>query len=291
MIEEIPISFLCENQWLTGIIHQPNGASADRGVLIVVGGPQTRVGSHRQFLLLARVLAQQGYYVMRFDYHGMGDSEGNTDSFINTSADISHALAAFSQHCGGIKQFTLWGLCDAASAILLFCNNNKEQQVDQLVLLNPWVSTAQLKAKVMIKHYYWNKLCDRHFWRKLLRLNLDIKDSLSSLLTNIRKASLVAPANVAQDYTTANHYNYVELMLAGLDSFTGTSTIILSGNDLVAAEFESLLRNNHSWRSLCGSERIAIERITAANHTFSSLYWREQVEKLTLQHCNSHTKH
>jgi len=288
MIEEIPISFLSEGHWLTGIIHQPKGVSADRGVLIVVGGPQTRVGSHRQFLLLARMLAQQGYYVMRFDYHGMGDSEGNTDNFMNSSADITHALAAFSQHCDAIKRFTLWGLCDGASAILLFCNNNKEQQVDQLVLLNPWVSTVQLKAKVMIKHYYWNKLCDRHFWRKLLRLNLDIKHSLSSLVTTIRQA---ISANAVQNNTTANHYNYVELMLAGLDSFTGTSTIILSGNDLVAAEFEALLRNNQSWQSLCDSERIVVERIAAANHTFSSHHWRGQVENLTLQHCNSHTKH
>jgi alpha/beta superfamily hydrolase len=45
-------------------------------VLVIVGGPQYRAGSHRQFTLLARSLAEQGFAVLRFDYRGMGDSTG-----------------------------------------------------------------------------------------------------------------------------------------------------------------------------------------------------------------------
>jgi len=51
------------------------------GVLIVVGGPQYRVGSHRQFLLLSRRLAAEGHPVMRFDYRGMGDASGAMRGF------------------------------------------------------------------------------------------------------------------------------------------------------------------------------------------------------------------
>lgn len=50
--------------------------SASTGVVIIVGGPQYRAGSHRQFVLLARALATAGYPVLRFDYSGMGDSDG-----------------------------------------------------------------------------------------------------------------------------------------------------------------------------------------------------------------------
>ncbi|KAB8057318.1 hydrolase 1, exosortase A system-associated, partial [Janthinobacterium violaceinigrum] len=58
---------------LVGILSLP-AAPGPRGVLIVTGGPQYRVGSHRQFVLLARALAAQGVPVLRFDLRGMGDS-------------------------------------------------------------------------------------------------------------------------------------------------------------------------------------------------------------------------
>jgi len=55
---------------------EADAAAADTGVLIVVGGPQYRVGSHRQFVMLARFLADHGVPCMRFDYRGMGDVSG-----------------------------------------------------------------------------------------------------------------------------------------------------------------------------------------------------------------------
>ena len=47
----------------------------------MVGGPQYRVGSHRQFTLMARAFAAAGYPVLRFDYRGIGDSEGESRGF------------------------------------------------------------------------------------------------------------------------------------------------------------------------------------------------------------------
>jgi len=58
-VEERAFTFSCQGSELVGIAHLP-AVEADRGVLIVVGGPQYRAGSHRQFLLLARELAREG---------------------------------------------------------------------------------------------------------------------------------------------------------------------------------------------------------------------------------------
>ena len=63
----------CEGSSMIGVLSGA-GLPAGRGVLIVVGGPQYRVGSHRQFILLARHLADRGVPTLRFDYRGMGDS-------------------------------------------------------------------------------------------------------------------------------------------------------------------------------------------------------------------------
>ena len=78
----------------------------------MVGGPQYRVGSHRQFVLLARDLAADGFPVFRFDYRGMGDSEGEFRGFEHVEDDIAAAVEAFRSASPGLREIVLWGLCD-----------------------------------------------------------------------------------------------------------------------------------------------------------------------------------
>ena len=47
------VVFAAEEERLLGIVTMPE-VPIDCGVLMIVGGPQYRVGSHRQFLLLSR---------------------------------------------------------------------------------------------------------------------------------------------------------------------------------------------------------------------------------------------
>ena len=61
----------------------------------MVGGPQYRVGSHRQFALLARRLAAAGTACMRFDYRGMGDSTGDSRTFEHIEHDLRCAIETF----------------------------------------------------------------------------------------------------------------------------------------------------------------------------------------------------
>ena len=77
-------TFCSHEQQLLSIIHPAQAAEItdpQTGVLIIVGGPQYRVGSHRQFVQLARALASNGIATMRFDYTGMGDSQGKKAEF------------------------------------------------------------------------------------------------------------------------------------------------------------------------------------------------------------------
>ena len=75
---ETVLAFPCEGERLLGVVSAPEDAlvTGDLGVVIVVGGPQVRAGSHRQFVQLARHLAAQGLPTLRFDVRGMGDSSG-----------------------------------------------------------------------------------------------------------------------------------------------------------------------------------------------------------------------
>ena len=64
---------------LVGIVEVPERA-LPRGVLVVTGEPQYRVGSHRQLTMLARILSQRGIPVMRFERRSMGEGEGEKRS-------------------------------------------------------------------------------------------------------------------------------------------------------------------------------------------------------------------
>ena len=131
---EHALTFDCEGESLVGILSGA-GLPAGRGVLIVVGGPQYRVGSHRQFALLARHLAKHGVPTLRFDYRGMGDSDGEVRTFERVGEDIRCAIDRFFASVPGLKDVVIWGLCDAASAALFYAH--QDARVSGLILLNP----------------------------------------------------------------------------------------------------------------------------------------------------------
>src|SRR5690625_2926143 len=139
-VTEMPLTFDCLGDRLVGILHR-GSEQATRGVLVVVGGPQYRVGSHRQFVLFASRLAEAGVPVLRFDYRGMGDSEGDSRTFEHIAADIRAALDIFLKAAPGLREVVIWGLCDAASAACFYAPS--DLRVTGLVLLNPWVRTEQ----------------------------------------------------------------------------------------------------------------------------------------------------
>ena len=77
----------CAGDALVGVLSEPTAdgvdgtRTADIGVLLIVGGPQYRAGSHRQFTLLGRALAAAGVPCLRIDYRGMGDAHGDRRAF------------------------------------------------------------------------------------------------------------------------------------------------------------------------------------------------------------------
>src|SRR5262245_13715667 len=162
--DERALTFYCEGEPLLGVL---SGAScpAARGVLIVVGGPQYRSGSHRQFTLLARYLAGQGVPSLRFDYRGMGDSGGAPRTFENVDSDIRCAIDAMFGALSGLKDIVIWGLCDAASAALFYAH--QDRRVSGVVMLNPWVHTEEGSASVYLRHYYVKRLFQASFWQKI----------------------------------------------------------------------------------------------------------------------------
>lgn len=272
---ETPVVFQCEGSRLVGIAALPDQPAAT-GVLIIVGGPQYRAGSHRQFTLLARYLAGQGIASLRFDYRGMGDSEGEHRAFDQIAMDIRAALDAFQQLAPAVQRIVLWGLCDAASAGMCFAH--ADARITQLILLNPWLQGERNVARARLKRYYPSRLGQMNFWTKLLALEVDLPVTIRGLLDDLkttlrRQGGAVDPLDVAAD----------ERMLAGLEKFGGQVLFIMSEKDLTAGIFRAHIENDPRWQQAC---RVAMFLdVQGADHTFSSKKFRDQVAQATAQSC------
>jgi exosortase A-associated hydrolase 1 len=271
--DETTLAFRCQDDWLYGILSRPE-ESCRRGVLVVVGGPQYRTGSHRQFTLLARSLAGNGIAAMRFDYRGMGDSQGAARNFENIEDDLRAAIDAFMAAVPRMRDVVLWGLCDGASAIAAYAAS--DPRVSGLVMLNPWVRTADGLAKTTLKHYYGDRLRDGDFWRQLINGKLNIRHSVRSMLSLMRTAFAPGVARQNQDSLPDRIYG-------GLRAFGGPVMVIIGGADLTGREFCDLARTTPEWKRLMASPRITQREISRADHTFSKRAWRDQVADWTCE--------
>ena len=275
-VEEEPLLFGCEGARLVAILHRPVEPRA-RGVLLIVGGPQYRAGSHRQFVLLARHLASKGFPVLRFDYRGMGDSEGADIAFTNTGADVRAALSALAGATGS-REIVVWGLCDAASAALMHACS--DPRVCGLVLANPWVRQTETEARAYLRHYYGARFLDREQWRRLLTGKVNPFKSAADLLKLLIK-SRSGGGEKAHPAGQPAAAAFVTRMLEGLESFGGKVLVLLSGDDMTAAEFKDVVAGSPRWaRAL---ERAAVTRrdLPQADHTFSTAAWRDEAAVCT----------
>lgn len=271
---EEALAFTCERERLWGIISRPAAdvAASNTAVLIVVGGPQYRVGSHRQFVLLARRLAREGYTVLRFDYRGMGDSEGALSTFEGTGADIAAAIDALCHVCPTEQRVVVWGLCDAATAALMFATS--DPRVAGIVAANPWVRSEATLAAARVKHYYGARLAQREFWVKIRRGEFDWRGSARSLIANLN-GSLAGRVAPTQESFRAR-------MARGLTGFRGRMLLVLSGNDLTAQEFVDVSGSDPAWNGLLVEPRVRRVDLPDADHTFSRRDWLRTVEDHTV---------
>ena len=267
---------------LIGIAAIPEEAN-EVGVLILVGGPQYRVGSHRQFTLLARSLAKAGHASLRFDYAGMGDSEGESQNFGEYDGDIVAAIEALRATAPGISRVILWGLCDAASSAMMFAY--RHPQVTGMILLNPWVHDGDYPPQVKLTHLYRPLLSRKQKWRRLLFGRIDLIPAFKELGKDVLS---LLKGFLPHSLNKSNRKSFVFDMFEGLVQFQHDILIVLSEKDLTASEFQILIASEQGWRTAISRPGIILNTILAADHTFSAAAAQEEVSRMTIDWVKQH---
>lgn len=124
---------------LVGIVTQPiHYEPEDRPVFVILNtGIIHRVGHHRMYVTLARMLARVGFQVLRFDLSGVGDSERREDGLSpldGALADVREAVDWLGTSRRAQK-IILVGLCSGADQALVY--GISDERVCGLVLLDP----------------------------------------------------------------------------------------------------------------------------------------------------------
>jgi len=89
-----PVTFMNEGEQIIGILHVPD-ILKDRAPAIVMfhGFTGHKSEAHRFFVHVARALCNAGYVVLRFDFRGSGDSDGDFED-MTVPGEVSDAARA-----------------------------------------------------------------------------------------------------------------------------------------------------------------------------------------------------
>lgn len=286
---ETPLVFECADSELVGMLHIPETISTRGLITIVAGGPQYRGGVGRQLVLLARHLAQAGTPVLRFDYRGLGDGEGDFKGFQDVEQDLRAAIDAFRAHAPEINEFVLWGGCDAGSAIMI--NAWKFPEVTGLILGNPWVHTEETGDAVTVKHHYANRIRDKDFWLKVIRGQYNPFPALMTIgrtvLAQLRQklsARAVASGKDAVALKDDPSLPFVTRMRNGMSQFHGDVLLLMSGRSIVSKEFDELVASDAAWQQAMAAPRhVARHDMPDADQTYSSVASRREVIAIAQQ--------
>ena len=184
-MHENPITFLSEGHQIVGMLHLPE--QSDQRVLILCHGlGGNKVEGNRIFVEAARRFSEKGYAVLRFDFYGSGDSEGEfQDTTISHNVENLKDAIKFVRAQDYTKVCVLGLSLGAATAILTMA----DEPYDSLITCSAVADTRSLfdsRAPESIKknediqvyeHDGWQ--IRRRFWEDALRY--DVLRSFSTI--------------------------------------------------------------------------------------------------------------
>ena len=286
---EEAIQFSVADKKLFGILNTPDSNKlGDSIVLMVTGGPQTRVGSHRLYVQLSRYLEKQGVASFRFDYEGTGDSEGEWVGYRYAGPSIKAAIRYLKSSIHNYKKIIIWSLCDGATTSILYAAQYPDD-VGAMLLCNPYLFNAEGKARTILKYYYINRLFQKDFWKKVFAFHFNFKDSMDSFKKLLRTSN---ESNDEPDYTLDKNFfglKYeipIEEVEEALKQLKTEVTFLLSTNDLTAKQFEDFLKNKNI-KHIIKQIKIQFRYIHNADHTFSDSKSKAKVFETSCSIINS----
>jgi len=300
MSEIQAVSFLNDaGQRLFGTLHLPGTPNrALPAVILLSPGVKMRVGPGRLYVPLTELMNSLGYTVLRFDFHGLGDSEGELNetlladvyNHIEVGRYVGDTLSAIrwlrEQH--GCKRFMLGGLCGGAITALLAAERDKS--VDSLLSLGMTVtlaSNAATPAKYLTRAQldsrrqgYYRRLLQPKSWLRLLTF----QSEYGVIWRSMKRLFIKEPAPAAKPASSTaaieQRGNANPLFPPAYFAFLqrgGKALMIFSEKDRLQSEYEEKFVAFHQQQLTDYQRQIDQHVIPGANHVLSFHEWRDEM--------------
>lgn len=287
------VSFKSGRLELRGVIHTPDQARNRVGIILLCPGYKHRVAQHRLYVHIARRLCADGFHVLRFDFHGLGESEGEVKrclfgdfwSFVQTGGFVSDTIAGvdFFKNEVEIEKVILMGLCGGAITGLMA--GAKDARVDGLILINIPVMLEGSSTDWFIDRMppglaesllsgYLHRVTSVRSWLRLFSFKSDYRAIWKSVSTKVcRKLDISKQSNFeSYDETRLSSY-----FLESFKSYCSSGRpllFIFSGNDKYRWAFESDFQKKFLYSGNEWEDFYSIFVVDRANHSFTSPEWR-----------------
>ena len=262
-----------------GIVTEPvSGARATPTVLLPNAGSVHHVGSSRLYILLARVLAKQGFRVIRFDLPGLGDTVVDDASRENHPYEppATPALAELMRSLGH-DCYVVAGLCSGAHAAFHAALELPDAPLVESILINPLtfyyqpgmsLDTGPSTSQYSEWQRYMQLARSGEAWRKLAHGDVRVGNVLHTVAARFGKRTR-RNADLARD---------LEQIAAAGRRLTFIFSRLDSGYDLL------MLGAGPAVKRLEKEGRVTLWRIDDANHTFDARPARETVIARLTEH-------
>jgi len=272
---------------LFGIVTEPRpGELRRRAVILLNVGVDYHIGPSRMYVSLARRWAQRGYYVLRVDLAGIGDSQtlpGREENVVYAPDAVEHVCAAaeFMRSRYGIQDLTLAGICSGAYHGLRAAASGLK--VERLLLVNPqtffWkegMSLDALTSAEVVRNpkVYRRRLLSFTAWRRVLKGEVN----LWRILMVFARRTLMSLESKARDWTRAVGFRLADDLGHDLEAIVGRGVRMVFAFAPGEPGLALLrLQGGSSVRKL--GEKCRIRTLAHGDHTFSERGPRRVLEE------------
>lgn len=284
---------------LFGILHRPvDVPEQEVGVIFLSPGVKSRVAPHRLYVKMTESLLRQGYPVLRFDFFGLGDSEGELPekelvdlyAAVQDGRYIDDTLCAMDwmEERLGLKQFVLAGLCGGAlTGLFAAARDQRARGVLGLGLpvaldgrtddASKFMTQGQLEK---VGGAYLRKLFNPGAWWRFLSFRTDYRMLWRSIRSRIaRRPSTPAGGKDKEAGTNLN-----PLLPPAFQKFLadgGKLLLVFSGGDRLAWEFEEKFATPSADKLNRLGKGYEVHTIPNANHILSDPAWRSGMQAIS----------
>ena len=271
-----------------GVLTSPHGnESRRRAVILLNVGADHHVGASRAYVSLARRWARRGYFVLRMDLAGLGDSQTRAgrrenDVFPAEALDDIRAAIDFMVTRYGIRETSLVGLCSGGyhalrAAVAGFPLHRVLMVNPQNFFWDPSMSVGGLQLVEVVRNpgIYRKRIFSASAWRRFLTGQVNIRRIVKIYPHRVR----LAVQSKLRDAARAVGIRLRHDLGSELEAVIGRGVRVVfvfargePGLELLKIEAGSMVRRL--------GERCRVRIIDSADHTFSRSGPRKVLEEV-----------